>query len=582
MKLRPVIAHYLALIHPYGRRIPLLVVLGLLSAAIQVCVPHAAGRLLDLITADPSAFVARWLWPAAAALVLLTLLYTLLEWFSKNWGTDISARAKSAYQQKLYQHLLSLDEAFYLRSRAGDLSNRLTKDVLDGIEPLYWNFSQCVWIGGMILFASISLFSVHWIIGAAYILFSPVWAWLSRGILAKAEKLDRETKEEFGKLNARVTEDIANQSLIRFFAKEEDRARAFETAALAYRTRALALSRYTTGVFTGVYTLILFGFPLSIILLCAALLHGRLSGGDLLTAYGVWTVSMVPIECTTRFLPAFVSNFTALKRVFGFLAEKPVVRDNADARPLAVSRGEIRFEDIRFTYPGENNRPVLDHVSLVIPGGTRCALVGPSGSGKSTLAHLLMRFHDPLSGRITIDGQDVAHLTQHSLRRTLGLVQQDSLLWAGTLRDNLLFVRPEATEDAIWHALEQAELASFVRQTPEGLNTVLGERGVRLSGGQRQRLALARLFLVSPPIIVLDEATSALDGPAEQAVLRSIRRLATETRTMLIIAHRLSTIIDCEQIVVVAAGRIVDRGTHPELLARCETYRALCKEQGLT
>jgi ABC-type multidrug transport system fused ATPase/permease subunit len=267
--------------------------------------------------------------------------------------------------------------------------------------------------------------------------------------------------------------------------------------------------------------------------------------------------------------------------VFGFLAETPVVRDAEDARHLVVTGGNIRFENLCFTYPGEQTRLVLDDVSLEIPGGSRCALVGPSGSGKSTLAHLLLRFHDPQSGRITIDGQHVAHLTQHSLRRTLGLVQQDSSVWAGSLRDNLLFVRPEADDAALWHALEQAELASFVRHTPEGLDTMLGEQGVRLSGGQRQRLALARLFLVSPPIIILDEATSALDGPSEQAVLRSIGRLAAETRTLLVIAHRLSTIVDCEQIVVLARGRIVDRGTHAELLARCDTYRDLCREQGL-
>lgn len=232
-------------------------------------------------------------------------------------------------------------------------------------------------------------------------------------------------------------------------------------------------------------------------------------------------------------------------------------------------------------YPHQCDHYRLGPVDLAIPAGRRCALLGVSGSGKTTLAQLLSRIYDPAEGRVLIDGRDIRTFTQSSLRRRVGFMTPDTQLLDGTLRDNLLFVRPEADDAALWHALDQAELAAFVRQTPLGLDTVLGERGVRLSGGQRQRLALARLFLVSPPVIVLDEATSALDGPAEQAVLRSIRRLATETRTMLIIAHRLSTIIDCEQIVVLAAGRIVDRGTHSELLARCETYRALCQEQGL-
>jgi ABC-type multidrug transport system fused ATPase/permease subunit len=581
MKARSILAHYLARIGPRRRRVPALIVLIVVNAAIQVGIPRAAGGLLDVITADPAAFVARWLWPVIAGAAGLTLCYLLLESFIKNTCTEINAHAKAAHQEDLYRHMLALDEAFYLRSRAGDLSNRLTKDVTEGIEPLFWNFNQVIWIAAMLLFAIATLFSMHWQLGVAYVALLPVWFWLSLRVVARAGKLDQETKEAFAKLNARVTEDIANQGLIRFFAKEEDRARAFERAADDYRARALALSRLTTGVLTGMNTLVFFALPLGLVLLCAWLLRDRLSGGDILAAYGVWMVSMVPIEMTANFLPAFVSNIGALKRVFAFLGETPVVRDAPDARPLVPARGEIRFENLRFSYPGEQGRLVIDDVSLRIPGGTRCALVGPSGSGKSTLAHLLMRFHDPQSGRITIDGQEVAGLTQESLRRTIGLVQQESLLWGGTLRDNLLFVRPEAEEAALWHALEQAELAGFVRRIPEGLDTVLGERGVRLSGGQRQRLALARLFLVSPPIIVLDEATSALDGPSEQAVLRSIGRLARDARTMLIIAHRLSTVLECEQIAVLARGRVIDRGTHRELLARCETYRELCREQGL-
>ena len=581
MKLRAVLAHYLDRVGPWRPRVPWIILFVTANSGLQVAIPRAFGGLLDEITADPAAFVEHRLWPVAGIVGLITLLYVLGELFVKISCTEINAHAKAAYQRDVYRHMLSLDEAFYLRSRAGDLSNRLTKDVTEGVEPLFWNFPQTLWVVTMVAFAAAALLEIEVLLGCVYLALLPFWAWLSRGIVARAHKLDSEKKEEFSKLNARVTEDIANQSLIRLFAKEEDRARAFEQAADAYRARALALSRHTTGVFAAMRTVVFFTLPLGVVLACSLFLRHRLSGGELLAAYGVWMASMYPMDVAARFMPALVSNYGALKRVFAFFAETPLVRDAADARPLALARGDIRFENLRFSYPGEQARLVLDGVDLTIPGGTRCALVGPSGSGKSTLAHLLMRFHDPQAGRITIDGQDVTRLTQDSLRRNIGLVQQDSLLWAGTLRENLLFVRPEADEAALWRALEQVELAGFVRQTPQGLDTLLGERGVRLSGGQRQRLALARLFLVAPPIIVLDEATSALDGPSEQAVSRSIGRLAAETRTLLVIAHRLSTIMDCEQIVVLARGRVVDRGTHAELLGRCATYRDLCREQKL-
>ena len=253
-----------------------------------------------------------------------------------------------------------------------------------------------------------------------------------------------------------------------------------------------------------------------------------------------------------------------------------------NARPLQISAGTIRLENIHFGYPGVDRPPILHDIDLMMQSISRCTLVNRILEAENQRSFICLCDSTTQQPRnVLMDGQDLRHVTQHSLRRQVGLVQQDSLLWAGTIRDNLLFVNPEADEMALWEALEKAELASFTRQTIAGLDTILGERGVRLSGGQRQRLALARLFLLSPPIIILDEATSALDGPAERAVQRSIDRLTVNRCTMVVIAHRLSTIVNCEKIVVLEQGMIVAQGNHSELLESCPRYQDLCTKQGL-
>ena len=579
--LRQLYRHYLPRVEPLGKWIPLFLILIVANAAIQSGISRGLGWLVDRVTANPKEFVHDWFLTGLVGLTLLTFGYATMEYATKMFASKIAIRAKAAYQRELYTHLLSLDEAFYLRARAGDLSSRLTKDIDDGVEPIYGNFTQLVWASMMIVFSVAILFSLHWFLGVAYLVFLPFWWLYVKYVMARARKLDRAVREEYARLNARVTEDITNQALIRVFAKEGDRAAAFRHSAESYRDRSIHLNRFVQAVYSTLNVALNFTLPLLLLVVCVTFLRGKLSPGEVLAAFGTWGTSLAPIDMASRYIRQFAACRNALERIFTFFEETPEVRNTSDARPLRIGIGTIRLENVHFRYPGPDRPSVLHGVNLDIPGGSRCGLVGSSGSGKSTVAHLLMRFYDPTSGSVQVDGQDLRHVTQHSLRRQLGLVQQDSLIWAGTIRDNLLFVMPEAEEAALWQALEKAELASFVRQTIDGLDTLLGERGVRLSGGQRQRLALSRLFLLSPPIIVLDEATSALDGLAERAVQRSIDRLMATGRTMVVIAHRLSTIVDFEKIVVLDQGRIIAEGSHAKLLETCPHYLDLCVKQGL-
>jgi ATP-binding cassette, subfamily B, heavy metal transporter len=269
-------------------------------------------------------------------------------------------------------------------------------------------------------------------------------------------------------------------------------------------------------------------------------------------------------------------SLTDIERMMDVLAESPEVADRPDAVPLVVSAGKIRFEDVRFCY--EPERLILDGLSLEVPAGKMVAIVGPSGAGKSTVSRILLRFYDVAGGRVTIDGQDIRHVTQLSLRAALGVVPQDTVLFNDTVLYNIRYGRPDATDEEVHEAARLAQIDSFIRALPQGYSTMVGERGLKLSGGEKQRVAIARTILKSPPILLLDEATSALDSHTEKEIQDALDRIA-RTRTTLVIAHRLSTIVGADNILVLDAGRLVEQGTHNELLAKGGLYASLWNRQ---
>lgn len=336
---------------------------------------------------------------------------------------------------------------------------------------------------------------------------------------------DRELKNEFGQINARITEDITNHALIRVFAKEDQRYDIFSKSVLDYKARTLSLGRLLSLSNALTATMMTFVLPLTMVFVAVFFVGDAMSAGKLMAVFGTWISASFPVIWTMNYIPEFISSYTSLERVFNFFDERPIVKEVSNASELMVTSGHVDICNVSFAYPLYENTLVLDTVSFSIKPRTRCAIVGASGSGKTTIANLLMRFYDPGSGSISIDGQNLTDVQLLSIRKQIGLVQQDILLWAGTVRDNLHFVNEKATEQQMWEALENAQLAPFFKRLPDQLETLLGERGVRLSGGQRQRLALARLFLVNPPIVILDEATSALDGLAERSVQKAMDSL---------------------------------------------------------
>jgi subfamily B ATP-binding cassette protein MsbA len=311
------------------------------------------------------------------------------------------------------------------------------------------------------------------------------------------------------------------------------------------------------------------------------IINGTMTLGTLVAFSSYIAFLYMPLERFAQLSVVLSASLAAIERIFDFLAIKPEITDHPLSQPFPVRRGAVQFENVSFGYAardGGERKQVLRGIDLSVPGGFRVALVGRSGSGKTTLANLIPRFYDVTGGRVLVDGKDVKHYTIKSLRDAVSIVTQEALLFSASVRDNLLYARPDASDEQLWQALESANLREFVESLPNGLDTIIGERGVRVSGGQRQRIALARAFLKDSKIVILDEATSAVDSEAENLIHDAMERLM-EGRTVFMIAHRLRGAVNADLVVVLDRGNIVEIGTHAELLRRRGTYARLFMEQ---
>ena len=553
-------------------------VCALTYAGIDLAFPVILRALTGGLFTEGEAAIMDGLLFLGIGLVAMYLVRTACVYFVSAQGHIMGARMESRMREDLFDQYERFSFAYFDSHNSGDMMSRVVNDLFDICEGAHHLPEWIIICGIKIIGALAILLTISPMLAGALTLVTVVFVAIMVRQNLHMRSVFADNRKKISDVNSQLQDSLAGMRVVKSFANEETERAKFRAANDRYldskvaQYRVMGAYQATSAVMTAAHyiTVVLFGGYL--------VAQGQMTAVDMATFALYISLFTGPIETLVNSTETFQKAIAGFRRMDEVLATAPDVQDKPDARELQVTEGAIEYRDVCFSYAdgempegGEAARPVIDHMSLSIRPGETIALVGPSGGGKSTTCSLLPRFYDISSGSIAIDGQDVRDVTQPSQRSAIGLVQQDVYQFDGTLRDNIAYGRPGATDTEVEEAARKANIHEFIASLPEGYDTVVGERGSRLSGGQKQRVAIARVFLKDPAILILDEATSALDNESEEAVQESLERLAAD-RTTIIIAHRLSTIKNADEIATVERGRVVERGTHEELLARGGTY----------
>lgn len=564
---------FLSFFKPHRKLFALDLSCALLVSLIDLCYPIVSRTAMHKLLPE-HAFQTFFLvmGVVVAAYILRSFLYFIIGY----WGHTFGIRVEADIRSVLFTHMQELSFDFYDHNRTGQLMSRLTSDLFEitelahhGPEDLF--ISMVTIVGALVI-----MFTVEWRLALVVCIMVPIFLIV---IMSRRRSMGRASvfvKQKTGAINADIESSLSGMRTAKAFASEDLEEEKFRRSNNMYKTSKRMFHR-EMGLFNALMEFFVSMLSVTVILVGGTLImKGEMDYIDLITFSLYITTFVNPVRRLANFTEMFANGTAGFSRFLEIMRTEPRLKDKPDAIELRHVEGRIDVENVTFAY--EQELDVLHGVTLHVTPGETIAVVGPSGGGKSTLCQLVPRFYDVTTGAVLIDGHDVRDITQRSLRRNIGIVQQDVFLFADSILENIRYGRPDATMDEIVRAAKRAEIYDDIMAMPDGFDTYVGERGTLLSGGQKQRISIARIFLKNPPILILDEATSALDSLTEAKIQHAFDELAKD-RTTLIIAHRLSTIRQASRILVIADGRIEEQGTHEELLAKGGTYAGLYHTQ---
>ncbi len=579
----------LPFVWPEGRpdlRRNVVVAFGLLLLAklVTITIPIVFKWVTDALTAVSGETSASGPATLAVVVTMLVLAYgagrmmsVVLNQIRDIYFTKVGQNAVRKLNTRTFEHLHKLSLRFHLERRTGGLSRVLERSaraieliIRMGILNVVPTLIELVLICAVLFYYFDATFVL--IVLATV----TVYMWFTFKASEWRIGIRREMNDSDTDANTKAIDSLLNFETVKYFGNEALESRRFDSAMKRYEGAAIRTYSSLAYLNSGQAIIFTLGMILMMWMVARGVAAGTHTVGDFVMVNTMMIQLWMPLNFMGMVYREIKQGLVDIEVMFALLQQNPEVEDSPGAKPLKVTNGEIKFENVCFSY--EEDRTILKDVSFDVPAGKMVAIVGPSGAGKSTISRILFRFYDIDSGRVTIDDQDIRDVTQLSLRSAIGVVPQDTVLFNDTIRYNISYGRPDATEEEVIAAAKLAQIDSFIRSMPQGYDTMVGERGLKLSGGEKQRVAIARTILKGPPILVLDEATSALDSHTEKEIQDALDKVA-ENRTTLVIAHRLSTIVHADKILVLEAGQVVEQGTHAELIAKKGLYESLWSRQ---
>ena len=560
---------------PHKKLFTLDIIMALLGVAADLAFPWVTRQALHTLLPDKK-FAA--FFTVMAFLFAAYVLRSVTVYIVTVFGHELGVRVEADMRSDIFRHVQQLSFSFFDTHRTGKLMSRMTTDLFDITELAHHGPENVLQAGLTLAGAVIILMTVRWELALVLLIMLPALLAVVISLRMNLRKASTFVKQETAEINAAVEGGVSGARTVKAFANESVEMEKFRISNERFKKSKRVYYRWF-GLFNSATEFTVAAMQVVVFAVGGYyIMRGRMDLADLVAFSLYVSIFTTPIRKLIFFVEQFETGRAGFERFLEIMRTPAAVEDAPDAKELESVKGDVEYRDVGFHY--DTGPAVLEHIDLHIAPGETLALVGPSGSGKTTLSQLLPRFYDVTDGAVLVDGQDIRSVTQASLRRHIGIIQQDVFLFADTVRENIRYGRPDATDEEVAHAAMLAAIHDEILAMPNGYNSFVGERGVMLSGGQKQRIAIARVFLKNPPILVLDEATSALDSVTEAAIQRSLEELSTG-RTVIVVAHRLSTIRGADHIAVIENEHVAEYGTHEELLAKGGLYAGLWNTQKL-